>query len=435
MIFRHFRQFRHLFNNFPLRIFTFLVGTLYKKCLNPPNCLKLRLEMTLFALLEQDGIRLKRVAGTNGGEYAGACPWCGGRDRFRAWPEEDGGRFWCRGCGKTGDAIQYLRDFRGLSFKEACLELGREPSAKVVENVRHGGQVQHVAPNGDGLPVTKPSPSLKWQERAGAFLNQAVETLWKNKEALSFLHGRGLRDETIRAALLGWNPKDRYEDREAWGLESLQDEKGNVKKLWLPAGLVIPLRVAGAVLRLRIRRTAGDPRYVIVSGSDMRPMTFHLERQSLAIVESELDGFLIDQEAGDLVGVVALGTATAKPDRELNGLLRRASSILVSLDFDEAGAKASWGYWLSTYPQTRRWPVPVGKDPSDYFHKSGNIRAWVEAGLSSEKPSESKETDQGAVKPFPKEWLQKYDEAILERLAIMTIDGRVSDYESLRLLN
>jgi len=31
---------------------------------------------------------LKRVVATNGGEWAGACPFCGGRDRFRVWPEQ-----------------------------------------------------------------------------------------------------------------------------------------------------------------------------------------------------------------------------------------------------------------------------------------------------------------------------------------------------------
>ena len=42
------------------------------------------------------------------------------------WPEE--GRFWCRSCEKRGDAIQYLRDKRGLTYPEACSALGIEPS-------------------------------------------------------------------------------------------------------------------------------------------------------------------------------------------------------------------------------------------------------------------------------------------------------------------
>jgi hypothetical protein len=38
------------------------------------------------------------------------------------------------------------------------------------------------------------------------------------------------------------------------------------------------------------------------------------------------------------------------------------------------------------------------------------------------------------IKPFPKEWLQRFDEAQLERLAIMTNEGGLSDSEAERFL-
>lgn len=71
----------------------------------------------LFSLLEQ-ATTLVRY----GKEYAGACPWCGGTDRFHYFPDSD--RYWCidkgrNGCGRKGDAIQFLRDYHGLSFHEA----------------------------------------------------------------------------------------------------------------------------------------------------------------------------------------------------------------------------------------------------------------------------------------------------------------------------
>jgi len=68
--------------------------------------------------------QLKKVANTNGGEYCGVCPACGGEDRFRVWPEK--GRYWCRMCHCSGDSIQFLRDFHGYSFKDACRAIGRE---------------------------------------------------------------------------------------------------------------------------------------------------------------------------------------------------------------------------------------------------------------------------------------------------------------------
>jgi DNA primase len=80
--------------------------------------------MTLLDLLVSDGSMFRRVAATRGGEYAGPCPFCQGVDRFRVWPEQAGGRWWCRQCGRSGNLIQYLREARGMSFKEACRYAG-----------------------------------------------------------------------------------------------------------------------------------------------------------------------------------------------------------------------------------------------------------------------------------------------------------------------
>lgn len=107
-----------------------------------------------------------------------------------------------------------------------------------------------------------------------------------------------------------------------------------------------------------------------------------MDRGAAVIVESELDALLLSQEAGDLAGVVALGNAQAKPDRITHEALTRATVILVSLDTDTAGAKAAWGFWPATYgDKARRWPTPIGKDPSDAWGKGLDIGAWIQAGI------------------------------------------------------
>ena len=76
-------------------------------------------------LIERD-TALRYVAHTNGGEYAGPCPFCGtGDDRFRVWPDHpDGrGRYWCRVCDRSGDAIDYLRERDRLTYSQAVEEL------------------------------------------------------------------------------------------------------------------------------------------------------------------------------------------------------------------------------------------------------------------------------------------------------------------------
>jgi hypothetical protein len=39
-----------------------------------------------------------------------------------------------------------------------------------------------------------------------------------------------------------------------------------------------------------------------------------------------------------------------------------------------------------------------------------------------------------AIEPFPPGWLKRFDETMLERLAIMTVDGELSDTEALESL-
>src|SRR4051812_37366100 len=91
----------------------------------------------LLDLLSSD-TTLRRVASTDGGEYGGPCPFCGGDDRFRVWPNADHPHYWCRACGRRGDAIQYLRDHDGLSFTDAARAMGRAPGASrpLVHRVR-----------------------------------------------------------------------------------------------------------------------------------------------------------------------------------------------------------------------------------------------------------------------------------------------------------
>ncbi len=272
---------------------------------------------------------LKRAATTHGGEWAGPCPFCGGNDRFRVWPEQGTtGKFWCRGCGKHGDGIQFLRDRDGLGYREACDRLGVMPSL----SWKPGHRTERTTGNGTAwTPREATTPGATWQEKAGAFLGACQKNLAgsSGSDCRAFLTGRGLKPETIERAGLGWNPADRYESRDAWGLPPETNE-GKSKKVWLPAGLVIPCLAGGRVIRLRVRRpNPGDgPRYVIVPGSASSPLTLG-HGEAWTVVESELDGLLINQEAGDLAGVVALGNAQARPDQETHRALKAAGLLLM----------------------------------------------------------------------------------------------------------
>jgi hypothetical protein len=134
------------------------------------------------------------------------------------------------------------------------------------------------------------------------------------------------------------------------------------------------------------------------------------DKGAAVIVESELDALLLSQEAGDIAIALAMGTATAKPDIKTHEILKDAPLILVSLDTDDAGTKASWKFWPDTYgKKARRWPTIGGKDASEARLNGLDLRTWIIAGLYG--------TD-----------------AKFERFCIQTIDGKLTDKQAIEAM-
>lgn len=329
--------------------------------------------MNILNLLQQDGILAEHASR---GEWHSPCPFCGGTDRFSCWPEKinssgryGGGRGCCRGCQWSGDGIAYLQKRKGLTFMQAVKHLGVDAGPMPEKIIR----VWTPA-------MAKTLPDVLWKSKAETFIIACQEQLQGNTEALSWLHDeRGLSDETIRASRLGLNPKDLYLDRESWGLSPvINPETGKAKRLWIPKGLCIP----NDGTRIRIRRSeppAKGNKYIVCSGSNMQPMALWADQKTVMIVESELDCLLINQEAGELVGTVALGSAAIKPDAELHNRLMKAKMVLCSLDADVPGANAV-GFWKQ-YRGFKRWPVIRGKDATEQMKAGIAVKLWIEAGL------------------------------------------------------
>ena len=214
-------------------------------------------------LLKSQGVEPKKVASTNGGEWHSPCPGCGGRDRFMVWPEQPGGAkaveagaggtYYCRQCEKSGDAIQFLVDFAGCDFSQACAKLGLDaksiapqPRAPKIPGKKHGLPFIPAA-------EAQATPTKLWVEKAGKFTSWAHEQLLANDAKLRWLLRRGIRRDTVRKYRLGWNPgkdgKDLYRAREGWGLETVLKKNGRRKALWLPIGLVIPMADGDQIVR------------------------------------------------------------------------------------------------------------------------------------------------------------------------------------------
>lgn len=334
--------------------------------------------------LAQRHVLLRKASSTKGGEWHGPCPWCGGVDRFHVWPEQDGGRgtYWCRSCGKGGDAIQFLRDCEGMTFKEACDYLNIKVDEK--QNSK-----QDAAPH-EYRPREPQTPAELWREKAEKFIAWAQERLQENRDAIGWLAARGISAGAAAKYRLGWNPgedgKDIYRARKTWGLPDILKENGKHKALWLPVGLVIPQMSGGVVSRVRIRRPEGEPRYYVLPGSSSATMLLEEGRKAFVVVESELDAIAC-AAATDLAGAVALGTLEGKPDAAAYRTLKGATQILNALDFgDEGGgkeaARRAMKWWKEQFgDQCDRRPVPKGKDPGEAYALGIDLGAWIKGGL------------------------------------------------------
>ncbi len=214
-------------------------------------------------------------------ELAGPCPFCGGTDRFRFWPAEGAtGRWMCRGCGRQGDGIQFLRDMEGLSYPDACKRLGTTP--KVTETPRARKPIIWE-------PKSSVLPGEAWIARAGQFVERCAATLAAGGPGMEYARGRGLTAKTCAALRIGWNPSNLYEDRAVWGLpDEINPKTGKPRRVWLPSGLVIPTLRDGRVVAIKIRRaewTPEDqlPKYTAASGGGKLPMVLARARASPAL--------------------------------------------------------------------------------------------------------------------------------------------------------
>jgi DNA primase len=347
----------------------------------------------LFALIAAD-VPLKRVASTHGGEYAGPCPFCGGTDRFRVWPNADPfGRYKCmgyaegrNGCGCSGDAIQYLRDRDGLSYREACQRLGMD-------------QKRMPQQRPDRVPALSEErlepPTSAWQEAGWQFVQESITHLHaaEGAKALAWLQRRGLDVATICHASLGYNPLDRYQDCTQWGLPAERGQTNKPQVVWLPRGIVIPWLIYDQLWRVNIRRPKDDPKYVgpagwksalyIVDQFGADSGSSDAQQRPIVLVEGELDALTVYQHTGDLVAAVATGSTGGARYLKWIAWLAAAPLVLIAYDADEPGEKAS-GYWLDALPNARRWR-PFWQDANAMAQDGADLLAWVESGLAEDR--------------------------------------------------
>ncbi len=346
----------------------------------------------LATLAERDGVVLH---GRRDAETWGACPVCGGHDRFHVLPKDskhDRARFFCRQCHDTpGDAIEFLRWAHGFTFSQAVAELGlRREDGGRTHKPRSVKPATRKTARGLAIPehLAMPPPG-EWQTAARAFALTCAARLWtpEGARALAYLRGRGLSDDTIRAFDLGlyW-PKDSTHKRAAGFVVDVG---------WINRGITIPHYFAGALWGVKVRRSIADidqdraqnviqiDKYKAATGSHFTAifngdgLAGERRPHTVLVAEGEFDCLLAGQFAPPGMAVVTRGSAQSAPTWEAD-YLTRGKKVLVALDADPAGNRAA-AKWAAFGDRVR---VPVGKDITEYWQQAGDVGAWLRSMLA-----------------------------------------------------
>ena len=225
-------------------------------------------------------------------ELAGPCPFCGGTDRFHLQPHR--GRWFCRQCtGEPGDAgwmdaIDYVQRRHGLSFREAVAYL-----------------------NNSGPPVSAivraPPPVLKrerplwrstaWQSSAWSFVRGAQRRLnsAEGQTGQNYLLGRSILPTT-------W---------QTWGL-GLARPWHPLRRQHLPA-ITLPWQQEQRLCAVQYRfiEPGQDKSERFCQRKGGQRLLFGTQnlagRETLLLVEGELNALSLWQVVGDRIDVLSCG--------------------------------------------------------------------------------------------------------------------------------
>ena len=310
-----------------------------------------------------------------GRSLVGLCPFHKEKtSSFHVSPER--GTWHCFGCGLGGDGFSFIEKVEGVDFKGA-LKILAEKAGVTIEY--SGGNREDTSK----------------RDRLHALMSRASE--WyagRLKESPGYAYGkqRGLSEDSIMQWGLGYAP-------DAWRtlLEALTAEGFTVPEL-LEAGLVkeadgkpgtyydrfrnrlmFPIRdAAGKVVAFTGRTLAADEQAKYLNSPETElfhksDVLFGLDRAKDAIrargftmlVEGQLD-VLHAHQAGFANAVALSGTALT--DRHLALMKRFSDNLMLVLDADPAGLKAtarSAELALRAGLRVKAARLPKGKDPAD----------------------------------------------------------------------
>ncbi len=305
--------------------------------------------------LVSETVQLRR----SGKNYTGFCPFHANTRTPAFVVFQESGTWHCFGqCNEGGDIVKFVMKKEGWDFTEALRYLAE----------RAGVQLRTPSPQ-EQVAAEENEHLRSLLEEAVTFFRHHLLNTPPGKNALEYLHKRGLKDETIEAFGLGYAPNtwdaalSHFRSKGAAEKDLLEagllserpaDEQGQPARLFdrFRHRIMFPIRdergkMAG--FGARILNPEDVPKFLnspqtpvfdksrLLYGLDRARKGIRLSDQ-VVIVEGYLDVIALHQ-AGFANAVSPMGTALT--EQQMSMIKRFTRKIILALDPDAAGAKAT----------------------------------------------------------------------------------------------
>lgn len=298
----------------------------------------------------------------------------------------------CFGCGASGDAITFVKEYEGLLFMDSVKKLA----------ARAGVHIEEEEDNVATRSARKSKGRLLDLHRdASALFHEYLLKSDQCQHARDYLKSRGFGREMVERWQVGWMPENsrmfldwvrsqKYTGKEliAAGIASLRDEQRPNAGLYVRFRdrLMFPIRnEVGDVIAFSGRQLKHDPnsgKYInspeteifkksqVLFGLDRAKKSI-LKEKTVILCEGQIDAISC-HENGISHAIAPLGTAfTAQHARILK---RYAKTAVLCFDGDQAGMKASERAFRELVPEGFHVKVvnlPKGEDPDTFIKNHG----------------------------------------------------------------
>ncbi len=323
-----------------------------------------------------------RVALTRrGGRWVGRCPFHEERTPSFSLLPPDARRYYCHGCGATGDAFDWMQQQEGAAgFSEAVIALAE----------RFGIDIAYAEESpGEAAARTAREARAALLERAAAYY---AEYLWRAADAepaREYLASRGIREELIRRFRIGYAPADGDKlsrsalahgfTRDQLEQAGLARARGRRLADFFHGRITFPIADArGRVQGFGARTLDPNERAKYVNSPEgphfqKRHLLFGLAearataaREGRVVVVEGYTDVLALVDSGVEAAVACMGTSLTP--EQLRLLNRWAGEVTLCFDGDRAGQQAAW----RSVEASRGIPLtftavslPPGRDPGD----------------------------------------------------------------------